>query len=241
MALDDWALARNGRSEWLNRDPIGEKGGPNLYGFVRGNPVGYFDPLGKSAGITDGKAPEGAHTGIQVDLRDASGEIVGCLKADYHAYGFMNDGGKGGSSSGATGDLIDSLSARGRLTLTVCPTGKCKPPTRSIAGTAEQDAGLVDYILGTASGASDWFRNAKSQLNHCGQPPCNYQNFDGVNGWETYRTLSNNCNDYTDSALDFYLGYNWCREIISDGVDLILQWDERFPPSPLPRPPGGRK
>jgi hypothetical protein len=31
---------------WLNRDPIGENGGINLYAFVGNNPIGYSDPLG---------------------------------------------------------------------------------------------------------------------------------------------------------------------------------------------------
>src|SRR5712691_1350661 len=31
---------------WLNRDPIGEAGGINLYGFVRNNPLRYVDPFG---------------------------------------------------------------------------------------------------------------------------------------------------------------------------------------------------
>jgi RHS repeat-associated protein len=32
---------------WLNRDPIGEVGGLNLYGFVGNSPLGYVDPLGE--------------------------------------------------------------------------------------------------------------------------------------------------------------------------------------------------
>jgi uncharacterized protein RhaS with RHS repeats len=32
----------------MNRDPLGEAGGINLYGFVQNNPVNYLDPLGLS-------------------------------------------------------------------------------------------------------------------------------------------------------------------------------------------------
>jgi len=34
---------------WLTRDPIGEEGGVNLYGYVGNNPVNLVDPLGFSA------------------------------------------------------------------------------------------------------------------------------------------------------------------------------------------------
>lgn len=35
-----------GLGRWLSRDPIGESGGLNLYGYVGNNPVLYVDPLG---------------------------------------------------------------------------------------------------------------------------------------------------------------------------------------------------
>jgi hypothetical protein len=36
----------SGQSKWLSRDPIGERGGINLYGMVRNDPVNKWDYLG---------------------------------------------------------------------------------------------------------------------------------------------------------------------------------------------------
>ncbi|MFD2257169.1 RHS repeat-associated core domain-containing protein [Luteolibacter algae] len=33
-------------SAWLSPDPLGEAGGLNLYGYVGGNPINTWDPLG---------------------------------------------------------------------------------------------------------------------------------------------------------------------------------------------------
>ena len=38
---------------WLSRDPVGEQGGINLYGFVRNRPVDSFDYLGKCCACPD--------------------------------------------------------------------------------------------------------------------------------------------------------------------------------------------
>jgi hypothetical protein len=40
----------SGQANWLNRDPIGELGGINLYGFVGNNPINFCDPLGLALG-----------------------------------------------------------------------------------------------------------------------------------------------------------------------------------------------
>ena len=38
---------------WVNRDPIGEKGGPNVYGYVGNNSISRFDKLGLFSLICD--------------------------------------------------------------------------------------------------------------------------------------------------------------------------------------------
>jgi len=49
---------------WLNRDPIGEEGGVNLYGYMGNNPVDNVDPLGLSS----------IH--VQVAVAIAKGDLV---------------------------------------------------------------------------------------------------------------------------------------------------------------------
>ena len=38
---------------WVTRDPIGGRGGVNLYRYGRGNPTGFIDPFGLSCDLTD--------------------------------------------------------------------------------------------------------------------------------------------------------------------------------------------
>ncbi len=44
-----------GLARWITRDPLGMVDGPNVYGYVRGNPVRYFDPIGTASrdGLTE--------------------------------------------------------------------------------------------------------------------------------------------------------------------------------------------
>ena len=44
----------SGRRKWLNRDPIGEIGGINLYGFVGNDPINWFDRDGLDPAFSPG-------------------------------------------------------------------------------------------------------------------------------------------------------------------------------------------
>ena len=73
---------------WINRDPIQENGGKNLYGYCLNNPVAKFDPLGLAAELYNGDtdslqlSPDPSISkqgktffdinGIQVDIKDLS-------------------------------------------------------------------------------------------------------------------------------------------------------------------------
>ena len=78
---------------WLNRDPLGEAGGINLYGFVQNDPVNFVDPAGQHPGIAIG-AIAGAFTGFKTGFQ--SGSIGKGLLA----------GAVGGLAGGLTGAIL---------------------------------------------------------------------------------------------------------------------------------------
>jgi RHS repeat-associated protein len=49
LYLTHYRLYDPDTGRWLNRDPIGEIGGLNLYGYVGGNPVNFVDTTGETA------------------------------------------------------------------------------------------------------------------------------------------------------------------------------------------------
>jgi RHS repeat-associated protein len=65
---------------WLNRDPIEENGGLNLYAFVGNGPVNSVDPLGRDRYIVK---DAGVHTGICVDIWQRTRPKVCCTKGPY--------------------------------------------------------------------------------------------------------------------------------------------------------------
>ena len=89
----------SGRHGWLNRDPIGERGGLNLYGYVDNNPINYVDLVGLSRALA--WAAYGATAGTV-------GALAGSVLADAYtgganAFATPAEAGLGAAAGGAIG------------------------------------------------------------------------------------------------------------------------------------------
>jgi hypothetical protein len=76
----------SGRGNWPNRDPIGERGGINLYGYVGNNPINYFDPFGLDGAAALGALEEG---GVYAGEEEAVGLGPEDPAADIAAAGTL--------------------------------------------------------------------------------------------------------------------------------------------------------
>jgi RHS repeat-associated protein len=59
-------------ARWLNRDPIGESGGINLYAYVGGNPLNGIDPLGYCGALDTLFSPWGGWSNFLQDVAGIS-------------------------------------------------------------------------------------------------------------------------------------------------------------------------
>ena len=76
---------------WLNRDPIGENGGINLYGFVKNRPTAKFDPVGWSDFNRPPETVQSPSPNCPVDQANSSyGPPAGEPDTHFHRWGISD-------------------------------------------------------------------------------------------------------------------------------------------------------
>jgi hypothetical protein len=105
---------------WISRDPIGEAGGINLYGYVEGNPVRYVDPeglwqlcvsgyLGYGGGCCVGKNKDGKPEVFLVfGIGVGGGVSYSVLSSPYPGDGSNYKGGDSGFIGGGTSASVNA-------------------------------------------------------------------------------------------------------------------------------------
>jgi len=104
---------------WLNRDPIEEEGGINLYGYVANDPINYFDPDGESAAAIAIPIAEGVGAGVGAVAVGTGAAIAGTAVGGWLVGEWLDD--QFGVSD-AFGNLLGDAAGW------VCEMGRKNPP-----------------------------------------------------------------------------------------------------------------
>jgi RHS repeat-associated protein len=173
---------------WLNRDPIAEHGGLNLYGFVRNNPANLID--------SDGRAPMGwpvvpppgyppsippkppSDTSIRKcnrKIENPSNDfVIGCANLRGHDYFDWPDGDGGRDGVGYPGQGTLPTSEAGSQPRSCRPCYKSNSPLKHGAGAGKSGTSASDDEI------KDCLKNRPIKGN--------------------YHGLCNNCNDWASGA-----------------------------------------
>ena len=141
---------------WLNRDPIGERGGKNLYGFVANEPLDKYDPFGEDIGPKD-HPPVPPQFGKKPFVTGRDNCL--CYALDRPGKPLQPDGGKGGKNATNCQDPKEQIKKnypgvtdvpRGRF----FGEGKCPPGTHKIA--VFSDEGTPGYHVQRQDSEGGW-------------------------------------------------------------------------------------
>ncbi|HZT22344.1 MAG TPA: RHS repeat-associated core domain-containing protein, partial [Verrucomicrobiae bacterium] len=118
---------------WLNRDPLQELGGLDLYGFVANNPINFYDPYGLAIGDW-WDARTWFNSGFTESWSDSANSIGQALGSSL-AWGYDSATGNSDLANGDFNSLADAYN-NGVLGQTKCGPGWAKYGTRGAIGVA---------------------------------------------------------------------------------------------------------
>ena len=145
---------------WLSRDPISERGGINLYGYVFNSSINATDPLGLRPGDHFPTADAAGEDAIRFILptsiaeqREYAGRICKCEKGNYY---FATGPFPGGKTTSTPGSCPDGTTPSGAYH--THPIRGPIPGDNSPEDFSDDDTALLDGLhqpgyLGTPSGA----------------------------------------------------------------------------------------
>jgi RHS repeat-associated protein len=132
LSLAPYRAYSSEMGRWLSRDPIGEEGGINLYGYVNNNPVGAIDPEGASStlvtgaigagigalvggGITAWNGGSWSEIGMSAGRGAIAGGVAGLTMGigGGAVAGIFGGGVLGGAASGAVAGAAGNVGAQG--------------------------------------------------------------------------------------------------------------------------------
>lgn len=143
---------------WITRDPIGEQGGVNLYGYVQNDPVNFIDPLGL-ANITlninwgSGLRNDANRHTLQQNISQLRSEISKCCQQYSIACGVTVSAEQGGND-GFPVNMVDQSKILSGDPARIAQTGVGGPTTWRI-NSSGQSTGVLSHELGHGGGYLD--------------------------------------------------------------------------------------
>jgi len=158
----------SGQRKWLNRDPIGERGGLNLYAYVGNSPINHFDPYGLAIGDW-WDARTWFNSGFTESWSDSANSIGqalgGALAGNWDQVADAYDTGPLGQTKDA--DPVTKYGTRAAIgTATVCATAAAAVGTYEFVALGNQSI-MVEGVLGGGESGSGGIL----QLRVPGEPP----------------------------------------------------------------------
>ena len=118
---------------WLNRDPIDERGGLNLYAFLHNNGLNYYDLLGDDINIISG------------------GKTIGSIQIDNYSPYYENGRKWAGAILNATPNINDCE--------TTCKTYKWRQHYTETYYTKDKSYNTKENVLDNSGRSKDWYHD----------------------------------------------------------------------------------